>query len=149
MREATRRCEMYSRQAVLMGKEDINTKEDADAFLERTERELMALERKRKDLYNSIRRCNDPEVKAEVQTAIHALTAEMKPLRRQSSDIKNVLERSGVMREMVEAEEKMRREKLEREYFLYPKEKAELKNTMPKSSEPQAKAPARKDDRAR
>ena len=84
-----------------------------------------------------------------MQTAIHALTAEMKPLRRQSSDIKNVLERSGVMREMVEAEEKMRREKLEREYFLYPKEKAELKNTMPKSSEPQAKAPARKDDRAR
>ena len=32
------------------------------------------------------------------------------------------------MREMVEAEEKMRREKLEREYFLNPKEKAELKN---------------------
>ena len=53
------------------------------------------------------------------------------------------------MREMVEAEEKMRREKLEREYFLNPKEKAELKNTQPKSSEPQAKAPARKDDRAR
>ena len=149
MREATRKCEMYSRQAVLMGQEDINTKEDADAFLERTERELMALERKRKDLYNSIRRCNDPEIKAQVQEEIHALTAEMKPLRRQIADIKNVLERSGVMREMVEAEEKMRREKLEREYFLYPKEKAELKNTMPKSSEPQAKAPARKDDRAR
>ena len=124
-------------------------KEDADAFLERTERELMALERRRKDLYNRIRRCNDPEVKAEVQTAIHALSAEMKPLRRQISDIKNVLERSGVMREMVEAEEKMRREKLEREYFLNAKEKAELKNTQPKSSEPQAKAPARKDDRAR
>ena len=109
----------------------------------------MALERKRKDLNNSIRRCNDPEIKAEVQEEIHALTAEMKPLRQQISDIKNVLERSDVMREMVEAEEKMRREKLEREYFLYPKEKAELKNTMPKSSEPQAKAPARKDDRAR
>lgn len=149
MREATRKCEMYSRQAVLMGQEDINTKEDADAFLERTERELMALERKRKDLYNSIRRCNDPEIKAQVQEEIHALTAEMKPLRRQISDIKNVLERSGVMREMVEAEEKMRREKLEREYFLNPKEKAELKNTQPKSSETQAKAPARKDDRAR
>ena len=117
--------------------------------MERTERELMALERKRKDLYNSIRRCNDPEVKAEVQTTIHALSAEMKPLRREISDIKNVLERSGVMREMVEAEEKMRREKLEREYFLYPKEKAELKNTIPKSSEPQSQVPARKDDRAR
>ena len=87
----------------------------------------MALERKRKDLYNSIRRCNDPEIKAQVQEEIHTLTAEMKPLRQQISDIKNVLERSGVMREMVESEEKMRREKLEREYFLYPKEKAELK----------------------
>ena len=149
MREATRKCEMYSRQAVLMGQEDINTKEDADSFLERTERELMALERRRKDLYNRIRRPNDPEIKAQIQEEIHALTAEMKPLRRHISDIKNVLERSGVMREMVEAEEKMRREKLEREYFLNPKEKAELKNTQPKSSEPQVKAPARKDDRAR
>jgi hypothetical protein len=53
------------------------------------------------------------------------------------------------MREMVEAEEKMRREKLEREYFLYPKEKAELKNTMPKSSEPQAQPRKRDDDRGR
>ena len=55
----------------------------------------------------------------------------------------------ALLSEMVEAEEKMRRDKLEREYFLNPKEKAELKNTQPKSSEPQAKAPARKDDRAR
>ena len=101
------------------------------------------------DPYNRIRRCNDPEMKLQVQEEIHAMSAEMKPLRRQIADIKNVLERSGVMREMVEAEEKMRREKLEREYFLNPKEKAELKNTQPKSSEPQAKAPARKDDRAR
>ena len=127
----------------------MSIKNDADAFLERTERELIALEQKRKDLYNSIRRCNDPEMNLQVQEEIHALTAEMKPLRRQISDIKNVLERSGVMREIVEAEEKMRREKLEREYFLNPKEKAELKNTQPKSSETQAKAPARKDDRAR
>ena len=149
MREATRKCEMYSRQAVLMGQEDINTKEDADAFLERTERELMALERKRKDLYNRIRRCNDPEIKLQVQEKIHALTAEMKPLRRHISDIKNVLERSGVMREMVEAEEKMRREKLEREYFLNSKEKAELKNTQPKSSEPQVPSRKREDDRGR
>lgn len=116
--------------------------------MEKTERELMALERKRKDLYNRIRRCNDPEMKLQVQEEIHALTAEMKPLRRQISDIKNVLERSGVMREMVESEEKMRREKLEREYFLNPKEKAELKNTQPKSSEPQAQ-PRKRDDRGR
>ena len=70
-------------------------------------------------------------------------------LRRKIADIKNVLERSGVMREMVEAEEKMRREKLEREYFLNPKEKAELKNTQPKSSELQTQPHKRDDDRGR
>jgi dephospho-CoA kinase len=53
------------------------------------------------------------------------------------------------MRKMVEAEEKMRREKLEREYFLNPKEKAELKNTQPKSSEPQTQPRKRDDDRGR
>ena len=130
MREATRKCEMYSRQAILMAKHNINTKEDADAFLEQTGRTLMALERKRADLYNRIRRCDNPELKIQVQEEIHALSAEMKPLRRQIKDMHNVLERSGVMLEMVEAEEKARREKLEREYFLNPSEKEEIRNSV-------------------
>jgi hypothetical protein len=140
---------MYSRQAILMAKHNINTKEDADAFLEQTERTLMELERKRADLYNLIRRCDDPEMKAQVQEEIHALSAEMKPLRRQIKDMHNVLERSGVMLEMVETEEKARREKLEREYFLTRSERIEIKNTMPKSSEPQAQTSKHKDDRER
>lgn len=149
MREATRRCEMYSRQAILMGKEDIHTKADADAFLERTERKLTELEQKRQQLRNSIRRCKNPEIKIHVQEKIHTLSAEMKPLRQQISDIKNVLERSGMMREMVKAEEKMRREKLEREYFLTQKEKAELKSTLPKSSETPTQNKKRERDRGR
>lgn len=148
MREATRRCEMYSRQAVLMGQEDINTKEDADAFLEKTERELMALERKRKDLYNRIRRCNDPEMKLQVQEEIHVLSAEMKPLRRQISDIKNVLERSGVMREIVEAEEKCAAKSWSASIFSIRKKKQNSK-THSRNCPTAAKTPARKDDRAR
>ena len=139
MREATRKCEMYSRQAVIMGRENINTKEDADAFLLRTERKLLELERKRKDLYNSIRREDSDEVRARVQKEIHALSAEIKPLRRQISDIKNVLERSGVMREMVEKEEQMRREQLEREYLLRRSEVAELRKTLPNMQEKEEK----------
>ena len=149
MREATRKCEMYSRQAILMAKHNINTKEDADTFLEQTERSLMELERKRADLYNRIRRCDDPELKIQVQEEIHALSAEMKPLRRQIKDMHNVLERSGVMLEMIEAEEKARREKLEREYFLTRSERIEIQNAMPKSSEPPAQTSKRKDDRER
>ena len=149
MREATRKCEMYSRQAILMAKHNINTKEDADAFLEQTERTLMELERKRADLYNRIRRCDDPELKIQVQEEIHALSAEMKPLRIQIKDMHNVLERSGVMLEMVEAEEKARREKLEREYFLNPSEKEEMRNSVPKSGETLVKSKKRDDERGR
>jgi hypothetical protein len=140
---------MYSRQAILMANHNINTKEDADSFLEQTERTLMELERKRADLYNRIRRCDDPEMKAQVQEEIHALSAEMKPLRRQIKDMHNVLERSGVMLEMVEAEEKARREKLEREYFLTRSEKEEIKNSISKSGETSEKSKKRDDERGR
>ena len=149
MREATRKCEMYSRQAVLMAKHNINTKEDADKFLEKTERSLMELERKRADLYNRIRRCDDPELKIQVQEEIHALSAEMKPLRRQIKDMHNVLERSGVMLEMVEAEERVRREKLEREYFLNPSEKEEIRSSFPQSGETPGKSKKLDDERER
>jgi hypothetical protein len=84
-----------------------------------------------------------------VQEEIHALSAEMKPLRRQIKDMHNVLERSGVMREMVEAEEKARREKLEREYFLTRSEKEEIKNSISKSGETSEKSKKRDDERGR
>ena len=118
MRETTRKLEMYSRQAIIMGREKLGTKEDVDDFLERTETQIVTLERKRKDLYNTIRRETDQKKIESVKQQISAISAELKPLRRTRTDMKKLLERSGVMKEQIEAEHKARREYIERNYKL-------------------------------
>lgn len=51
MRETARKLEMYYCPAIIMGREKLGTKEDVDEFLERTEKQIVTLERKRKELY--------------------------------------------------------------------------------------------------
>ncbi len=118
MQEARRFLQTVSRQAVIMGREKLGTKEDVDAFLDRLEGKIVTLERRRKDLYNSIRRCTDEDKCTAVKGEIHRISAELKCYRREQSDMSNLLERSGVLAEQVQAEEKARRQKIAREYFL-------------------------------
>ena len=51
---------------------------------------------------------------------------EIKKLRLEKKDLANVLERSGVMKEQIEAEYAARREKIVREYYLTNKQKEDL-----------------------
>lgn len=137
MREATRRCEMYSRQAKLMGHNNIQTYDEAVRFLRYCEDELVALERKRKAYYNQIRRCDDPELKAQVQSDIRDMTGVMRNIRRNIKDIKNVIERSVNMKAMVDAEEKAYGEKISREFWLTRAAREELQRALPDTFKPQ------------
>lgn len=126
MREAARKCEMYSREARIMARENLGTKEDVDRYLDRLEEKIVELELKRQKLYNSIRKCRDEEKVATVREEIHAISKELSPLRREKKDLADLLERSGVIRELVKAEEQARRERIARECQLSPEERAYL-----------------------
>ena len=122
MMEARNKMELYSRQAVLMGREHLETKEDCDRFLDRNEANLATLTRKRSDLYNGIRRCTKEETRRAVKAEIHAVSKEISIIRRESKDIRALLTRSGVMEQQVEAERIARMQKTWREYDLPPEE---------------------------
>ncbi len=126
MREASRRLERYCREGKMLAANGIDTKEDADEFLMKQESELIGLEQERTALYNRLRRCKDPEEEEYLKDKVHALSARMKPLRQSIADMKDVLERSGVMLDMIEAEEQLRRAQILREYTLPPSERQEL-----------------------
>jgi hypothetical protein len=128
---------MYSRQAKLMGRNNIQTYDEAVRFLRYCEDELVALERKRKTYYNRIRRCDDPELKAQVQSDIRDMTGVMRGIRRNIKDIKNVIERSVNMKAMVDAEEKAYGEKISREFWLTRAAREELQRALPDTFKPQ------------
>lgn len=122
MIEARNKMELYSRQAVLMGREHLETKEDCDRFLDRSEANIATLTHKRSDLYNGIRRCTKEETRRAVKAEIHAVSKEISIIRRESKDIRALLTRSGVMEQQVEAERIARMQKTWREYDLPPEE---------------------------
>ena len=120
-----------------MGRHNIQTYDEAVRFLRYCEDELVAFERKRRTYYNQIRRCDDPEFKSQVQSDIHDISEEMRWLRRDIKDIKNVIERSVNMKAMVDAEEKAYGEKISREFWLTRAAREELQRALPDTFKPQ------------
>ncbi len=120
MREATRKLELYSRQAVIMGREKLETAEDVTAYLDQTERQIQTTYQDRKTIYNQVRRCKDPEKLNQYHNQLKEMRTELRKLRRERSDMESLLEQSGMMKEWIEAEHSARHEKIRREYLSTP-----------------------------
>ena len=126
MREATRKLELYSRQAVIMGREKLGTAEDVTAYLDRTERHIQEIYEARKTIYNKVRRCKDPEMLKQYHSQLNEMRIDLKQLRRDRTDMESLLEQSGMMKEWIEAEHTARQEKIRREFLSNPYPEREI-----------------------
>ena len=120
MREATRKLELYSRQAIIMGREKLGTAEDVKGYLDRTERHIQEIYEARKTIYNKVRHCKDPKQLKQYHGQLNEMRTELKQLRRERSDMESLLEQSGMMKEWIEAEHTARQEKIRREFLSNP-----------------------------
>ena len=95
-------------------------------YLDQVERKIHEKLDERRQFYNHVRRETDPERLKGFRLLIKITNDEIKKLRLEKKDLANVLERSGVMKEQIEAEYAARREKIAREYYLTNKQKEDL-----------------------
>ena len=126
MKQESSRAQMYSRQADILGREHLRTEEDVSKYLDQVERKIHEKLDERRQFYNHVRRETDPERLKGFRLLIKITNDEIKKLRLEKKDLANVLERSGVMKEQIEAEYAARREKIAREYYLTNKQKEDL-----------------------
>ena len=116
LRDERKQCEMLSKTADIMGRENLHTGEDAMNYLEKIDTKLLALVKERKQLYYQAGRQENGDGKLLLLTQIGLVNEQLKTCRYEKKCIFNLLERSGIMKEMIENEMLMRREKREREY---------------------------------
>ena len=107
MREEVRRMKRYSSETDLIVREGLESVEDVQVFIRKTEEELSALVQHRKKLYKKVERSESPEEKEKAQRDREACSAEIKRLRKAKATAENILEDLPRKERNLEAEETM------------------------------------------
>lgn len=99
MKEAMRKCDEYSKQARLLGREQLETVNDLEVFIGKCENKIEELSESRRGIYNKLRRCEDPEEISLLKSERNSLTDQIKDLRNDLKTAYKVLDRSEVMKQ--------------------------------------------------
>lgn len=99
MKEAMRKCDEYSKQAELLGREHLETVNDVNVFMGKCESMIEELSESRRGIYNKLRRCEDPDEISLLKSERGKLTEQINVLRNDLKTAKQVLERSKVMKQ--------------------------------------------------
>ncbi len=114
MKEAMRKCDEYSRQARLLGKEHLNTESDVKTFIEKCDNAIVDLSESRRGIYNKLRRCKDPDEISLLKVERDSLTAQIKDLRNDRKTASQVLERHEIIKQDLERELKAQQKEKQR-----------------------------------
>lgn len=116
MRDERKKAQMYSQTAVIIGREKLETGEDALNYLEKIDIKIHELVKERKKLYYQAGKQENGEDKLHYLAQIDLINQQLKTYRYEKKCVYNLLERCDIMKKMIDNEMQMRREKREREY---------------------------------
>ena len=108
MREAMRMCDKYSACARLLARESIDTIEDLQKYMEKSEAEIDVLSRERNKIRNRLRREKTPETIGELKEKRNDLTEQICSIRKDLKLAKFTIDRSEQVRNDI---------RIEHEYF--------------------------------
>ena len=102
IREDVRRARMYNEHAKFLGKYNLNTGEDLQQHEQMVEAQIAALCKERQALRNKLRWMKDTEKMQPIREEIYAISAKIKPLRKEQKMCKDIYERSTTVAKTVE-----------------------------------------------
>ena len=94
IREDVRRARMYNEHAKFLGKYNLNTGEDLQRHEQMVDTQISALCKERQALRNKLRWMKDSEKMQPIREEIYAISAKIKPLRKEQKMCKDIYERS-------------------------------------------------------
>ena len=102
IREDVRRARMYNEHAKFLGKYGLNTTDDLLQHEQMVEAQIAALCKERQTLRNKLRWMKDGEKTQPIREEIYAISAKIKPLRKEQKMCKDIYERSTAVARTVE-----------------------------------------------
>lgn len=102
IREDVRRARMYNEHAKFLGKYNLNTTDDLERHEQMVDEQISALCKERQALRNKLRWMKDAEKMQPIREEIYAISAKIKPLRKEQKMCKDIYERSTAVARTVE-----------------------------------------------
>ena len=102
IREDVRRARMYNEHAKFLGKYNLNTTDDLQQHEQMVDAQISALCKERQALRNKLRWMKDTEKMQPIREEIYAISAKIKPLRKEQKMCKDIYERSTAVARTVE-----------------------------------------------
>ncbi len=102
IREDVRRARMYNEHAKFLGKYNLNTTDDLQRHEQMVDEQISALCKERQALRNKLRWMKDAENMQPIREEIYAISAKIKPLRKEQKMCKDIYERSTAVARTVE-----------------------------------------------
>ena len=102
IREDVRRARMYNEHAKFLGKYNLNTTDDLQQHEQMVDAQISALCKERQALRNKLRWMKDSEQMQPIREEIYAISAKIKPLRKEQKMCKDIYERSTAVARTVE-----------------------------------------------
>ena len=102
IREDVRRARMYNEHGKFLGKYNLNTGEDLQRHEQMVEEQISTLCKERQALRNKLRWMKDAEKMQPIREEIYAISAKIKPLRKEQKMCKDIYERSTAVARTVE-----------------------------------------------
>ena len=110
LKEDLRYMDKITKEATLLGKQQINTLEELEQKESEVTEKLERLVKERRCLYNKVKRCRNFETKAMIQQDIEVLSNEIKELRKEVRLYGDIKKRSTIMKDKLE---KIQKEEME------------------------------------
>ena len=102
IREDVRRARMYNEHAKFLGKYNLTTTDDLQQHEQMVDAQISALCKERQALRNKLRWMKDTEKMQPIREEIYAISAKIKPLRKEQKMCKDIYERSTAVATTVE-----------------------------------------------
>ena len=102
IREDVRRARMYNEHAKFLGKYNLNTTDDLQQHEQMVDAQISALCKERQALRNKLRWMKDTEKMQPIREEIYAISAKIKPLRKEQKMCKDIYDRSTAVARTVE-----------------------------------------------
>ena len=104
MREAWRRLDRYSRQVTLVAHKNLNTLDDVQSFIKKTNQDIKEITELRQKLYNKMRRCDNDERLSELKQSRDDCTTLLRQLRKEKRIAETIIEDEPKIKENIRIE---------------------------------------------
>lgn len=111
MKKAWRKIDRYSQEIRLISKQNLNTIDDVNNFINTSSEQIKFIEKQRQQIYNKLRRCIDTDKRAELLSQRNNCTSELTVLRKNIRTANHIIADNPEIKSNIKAEQNIQKQR--------------------------------------